>query len=104
MTKREIADKIKQLRLDAGYRQKQLSILLNANTGYVSRLETRADFYPSLDILVRLCEIFNITLEEFFSGDVQKTRAYNRLNELLSEDAIIALSKCKTARIQVIID
>lgn len=61
---RILADRLKEVRKQAGKKQEDVRYDLNMNIG---RIEVGENCI-SLPTLKRLCEYYNITLEEFFTG------------------------------------
>ena len=58
-------NKIKELRLEAGYTQKQLSDLALVSSRRIISLET-GQYNPSLLLAYRLARIFSTTVEELY--------------------------------------
>lgn len=70
MTSLEIIERIGYFRTRAKLSQKALSIDIGMNIGYINRLESKKDFLPSLDVLMKIIDACGITDEEFFYSDV----------------------------------
>ncbi len=62
-----IAKNLVQLRTQAGFTQLQLAEKLNYSDKAVSKWE-RADAIPDLRVLIKIAEIYNVTLDELVSG------------------------------------
>ncbi len=71
MNKSEIIERISYFRNRAKLSQKALSIDINMNIGYINRLESKKDFLPSLEVLLKIIEACGCTEEEFFYNDIQ---------------------------------
>ena len=71
MNGKEIIDRIGYFRTKAKLSQKALSSDIDMNIGYINRLESKKDFLPSLDVLLRIIDACGITVEEFFYSDIQ---------------------------------
>ena len=71
MDGKEIIDRIGYFRTKAKLSQKALSIDIDMNIGYINRLESKRDFLPSLDVLLKIIDACGITVEEFFYSDIQ---------------------------------
>ena len=54
MDKNEIISRIGYFRSKAKLSQKALSIEIDMNIGYINRLESKKDFSPSLDVLLKI--------------------------------------------------
>lgn len=71
MNGKEIIDRIGYFRTKAKLSQKALSSDIDMNIGYINRLESKRDFLPSLDVLLKIIDACGITVEEFFYSDIQ---------------------------------
>lgn len=71
MNGKEIIDRIGYFRTKAKLSQKALSSDIDMNIGYINRLESKKDFLPSLDVLLKIIDACGITVEEFFYSDIQ---------------------------------
>ncbi len=71
MNRKEIIDRIGYFRTKAKLSQKALSSDIDMNIGYINRLESKKDFLPSLDVLLKIIDACGITVEEFFYSDIQ---------------------------------
>lgn len=66
-----VRTKIKDMRIDNDLTAKKLSILIRQHEGYISRLENRKAF-PTLEIIDKCCNVFSISVSEFFSSYPQQ--------------------------------
>lgn len=64
--KQPIYNRIVVLRAERGLSRAQLATLINVNVQSVGALE-RGDYYPSLDLALRICEAFDLPVEAVFS-------------------------------------
>ncbi len=71
MEKLEIIERIGYFRTKAKLSQKALSIDIDMNIGYINRLESKKDFLPSLEVLLRIINVCGTTVEEFFYSDIK---------------------------------
>lgn len=89
MDKNEIIYRIGYFRTKAELSQKALSIDIDMNIGYINRLESKKDFLPSLEVLLKIIEACNITVEEFFYQDIPNYKEekiiLNKIKELPSD-------------------
>ena len=96
MTNLEIIERIGYFRTKAKLSQKALSIDIGMNIGYINRLESKKDFLPSLEVLMKIIEVCGITAEEFFYTNVTSyatdKQLLNKLSDL-SDDKKEALIK-----------
>ncbi|MCM1367951.1 MAG: helix-turn-helix domain-containing protein [Roseburia sp.] len=70
MDKADIINRIGYIRTRARLTQKALSVALELNPNYINRLESKKDFLPSLEVLLRIIEVCGSTPEEFFYHDI----------------------------------
>lgn len=86
MNCQEIIARIGYFRTKAKLSQKALSIDIDMNIGYINRLESKRDFLPSLEVLLKIIEACHVTEEEFFYSDVpnyeEDKKILNKLKEL----------------------
>ena len=81
MDKNEIIARVGYFRAKAGLSQKDLSMDIEMNWGYINRLESKKDFLPNMETLLRIIEACGITEEDFFSTTMRitsKTKSYLR--------------------------
>ncbi len=71
MNGKEIIERIGYFRTKAKLSQKALSSDIDMNIGYINRLESKKDFLPSLDVLLKIIDACGITVEEFFYSDIK---------------------------------
>ncbi len=79
-----IAERITKLRLDHNISEYQLSLDLGFSKGYIQAISS-GNILPSLSALYKICEYFEITPEQFFSGNNSDTRLLNDLLDALRE-------------------
>lgn len=70
MDKTEIINRIGYIRVKAKLTQKALSYTIGMNPSYINRLESKKDFLPSLEVLLKIIEVCGSTVEEFFYSDI----------------------------------
>lgn len=89
MDKNEIISRIGYFRTKAKLSQKALSMEIDMNIGYINRLESKKDFLPSLDVLLKIISACGVTVEEFFYEDIynhtEDKYILNKLKELPCE-------------------
>lgn len=84
MDKTEIIERIGYFRTKAKLSQKALSIDIGMNIGYINRLESKKDFLPSVEVLLKIIEVCDITEEEFFYNNIYSYEKDKQLIEKLS--------------------
>lgn len=83
MNKKEIIERIGYIRVRAKLTQKGLSTAIGMNFNYINRLESKGDFLPSLEVLLRIIEVCGSTPEEFFSRDISEYERESALRETI---------------------
>lgn len=76
----DFSEKLKILRSTKGLTQQQLAVRLNITKSMISAYETNMRL-PSLDILMRLSKIFNVTSDYLLGIDKKRTIDVSNLNE-----------------------
>lgn len=67
-TGRVIHNRVRVLRVEAGLSRAQLADLVGVNSQTIGALE-RGDHYPSLNLAMSVCEVFEIPIEAAFSRE-----------------------------------
>lgn len=83
MTVEEIIDRISAIRTRADLSARTLSLMINKNPAYITQLESKKGFEPSLSVILDICEVCNVSLEEFFYHDMQAYKADQQVIEFL---------------------
>lgn len=97
--KQDIIIRISRARNNANLSARALSQKIDMNDGYINRLESKKDFLPSLDVLLKIINVCGLTCEEFFyenSNDYAKDKEIIKLLSTVdakSKDAVITLLK-----------
>lgn len=91
MESKKVGSFITALRKEKGLTQKQLAERLNVTDKAVSRWETGKG-YPDIEILVRLCEELDISLNELLSG---KRLEKESIEKACEENVVSAYAKVK---------
>lgn len=94
MDKLEIINRISQLRVRANLSARALSQRIGLNDGYISRMESKKDFLPSMEVLLSIIEACNSSVEEFFYRDMQEYK-----NDIAIIDALSKTDKDKKSAI-----
>lgn len=84
MNKIDIINRISMLRLRANLSARALSQKIEMNDGYINRLESKKDFLPSLEVLLKIIEVCNSSVEEFFYHNFNDYKKDNQLINLLN--------------------
>lgn len=82
-----IADRITRLRMEHNISEYQLSLDLGFSKGYIQAISS-GNILPSLGSLYKICEYFEITPAQFFSGKTNDTRLLEDLASAIREMSI----------------
>ena len=80
----KLGDKIKKMRKDRKWSQAELAEKLNIHVTHVSRIETER-FTPSLDLLKKLSEVFEVTADYLVFEDMENVGPINLKDKSLYE-------------------
>ena len=83
MDNKEIINRISMARTNVNLSARALSLYAGLNGGYISRLESKKDFLPSLEAFLKILEVCNTTPEEFFYYDINEYKKDKEILELL---------------------
>ena len=67
--KRDIIIRISRARTNANLSARALSQKIEMNDGYINRLESKKDFLPSVEVLLKIIDVCGLTIEEFAALD-----------------------------------
>lgn len=84
---RFVAERITKLRMEHGISEYQLSLDLGFSKGYIQAISS-GNILPSLSSLYKICEYFEITPAQFFSGKSSDTRLLEDLAGAIREMSI----------------
>ena len=73
MDRNEIINRINICRNNANLSARALSQRIELNDGYINRLESKKDFLPSLEVLLKIIEECGVSAEHFFYENIQST-------------------------------
>lgn len=82
MDKYDIIERISYARNRANLSARALSQRIGMNDGYINRLESQKNFLPSVEVLLRIIEVCELTEEEFFYHDIS---SYKQDMELIKD-------------------
>lgn len=99
--RRQLGRRIRTLREQKGWRQEDIQEETGFSSRYLGRIE-RGTVNPTLDTLLRLCEIFEVELSELFSfidagkeTSLQREKLIVRLNAVVRSGGPERLRKLK---------
>jgi transcriptional regulator with XRE-family HTH domain len=81
MTGKDIRDRITQLRLEKNLSEYDLSLRLGQSKGYIQGI-TSGRSLPSMQMLLNICEFFDIEVSEFFESTLPSPAARELRREL----------------------
>lgn len=77
-----IGTRIKQLRTNVNITMAELGKSVGTSSGYISDLE-KSKRIPSFELVLKICEAFNITLSDFFNEGTEPVTLTPEVKELL---------------------
>lgn len=81
---RFVADRITRLRIEHGISEYQLSLDLGFSKGYIQAISS-GNIIPTLGALYKICDYFEITPAQFFSGKTNDTKLLEDLASAIRE-------------------
>ena len=99
MNKNEIIERIARARNMANLSARKLSQRIEMNDAYINRLESKKDFLPSLEVLIKIVNECGLTLPQFFYYDMAE---YN--NDIKIIEKLKGLNNEQKTAILTIID
>ena len=82
-----ISERITKLRMEHNISEYQLSLDLGFSKGYIQAISS-GNILPSIGSLYKICEYFEITPAQFFSGNNADTKLLNDLLSTLREMSV----------------
>lgn len=79
----DIGNRVIELRKLHKISQNKLAISLNVAAATINKIEKNTA-KPSIDLLIKICEFFSITLSEFFNDNSEHIVLTSELKELLN--------------------
>jgi transcriptional regulator with XRE-family HTH domain len=79
-----ISENLKKLRVERGLKQEQIAEFLGTNRTTYTHFENGRD--PDVKYLLRLADMYNISLDELVGRKFQDEESYNERNEIEHED------------------
>ena len=79
----ELIERISMIRTSAGLSARELSLRIGKNENYISRLEYKKDFNPSVKTIKEILEICGVTEEEFYYHSILDYKKDKELIDLL---------------------
>lgn len=89
--KQDIIIRISRARNNANLSARALSQKIDMNDGYINRLESKKDFLPSLDVLLKIINVCGLTCEEFF---YENSRDYAKDKEIIKLLSSVDEKRC----------
>jgi len=92
---KECGKRIRQLRMKKGYTQEEVAQTLNVDRSFYGRIES-GQKGCSVDILVRLSDFFNVSLDYLILGKEQDFSLQFNMQENLKADIVELISHLET--------
>lgn len=65
-TIKQMIERIATIRVSKNLSQRELSLRINKNAGYIHMLETNKNFAPTFDTFLDILEVFEMSINQFF--------------------------------------
>ena len=82
-----IADRITKIRIDHNISEYQLSLDLGFSKGYIQAISS-GNIMPSMGALYKICDYFEITPAQFFSGSANDSKLFDDLISAIREMSV----------------
>lgn len=84
---RFVADRITRIRIDHNISEYQLSLDLGFSKGYIQAISS-GNIMPSMGALYKICDYFEITPAQFFSGETDDSKLFEDLKNAIREMSV----------------
>lgn len=84
---RFVADRITKIRIEHNISEYQLSLDLGFSKGYIQAISS-GNIMPSMGALYKICEYFEITPAQFFSGSTKDSKLFDDLVNAIREMSV----------------
>ena len=81
--KQDIIIRISRARTNANLSARALSQKIEMNDRYINRLESKKDFLPSVEVLLKIIDVCGLTIEEFFYDNYSSYKIDKEIIDLL---------------------
>lgn len=82
-----VADRITKIRIDHNISEYQLSLDLGFSKGYIQAISS-GNIMPSMGALYKICDYFEITPAQFFSGSTEDSKLFDDLVSAIREMSV----------------
>ena len=80
---------LRKLRRNADMTQKQLGKILGITSAAVGKYESVPNSYPSIDVLIKIADIFHVSIDYLLRGSTDSLSAENNVNGDLTNSTVI---------------
>lgn len=84
---RFVADRITKIRIEHNISEYQLSLDLGFSKGYIQAISS-GNIMPSMGALYKICDYFEITPAQFFSGSTDDSKLFDDLVSAIREMSV----------------
>ncbi len=82
-------NRLRKLRRDTDMTQRQLGKIIGVTYAAIDRYETTPDSYPSVKVLIRLANVFHVSIDYLLQGTEQNLSAENNVSGNLANSTVI---------------
>lgn len=89
----EFSNILRKLRRNADMTQKQLGKILGITSAAIGKYETVPNSYPSIEVLIKIAEIFHVSIDYLLRGSIDSLTAENNVNGELTNSTVIQANR-----------
>lgn len=85
----EFSNILRKLRRNADMTQKQLGEILGITSAAIGKYESVPNSYPSIEILIKIADIFNVSIDYLLRGSKFAAQNENSINSVLTDSTVL---------------
>ena len=89
----DFSSRLRKLRRDADMTQRQLGKIIGVTYASIDRYETASNNYPSVKVLIRLANVFHVSIDYLLQGTEQNLPAENNVNGVLTNSTVFQANR-----------
>ncbi len=85
----EFSHILRKLRRNADMTQKQLGEILGITSAAIGKYESAPNSYPSIEIIIKISNIFNVSIDYLLRGTEFVSQTENSINDVLTNNTVL---------------
>ena len=85
----EFSNILRKLRRNADMTQKQLGEILGITSAAIGKYESAPNSYPSIEIIIKIADIFNVSIDYLLRGTEFVSQTENSINGVLTNSTVL---------------